>query len=206
MTIYVPEGENYFDLVWANTQLDKNVTVSIGIRDLTPGDIRDVNDVADDLYDGLVGDDAGHLCNAAAMAVGWSFLGVEGFQASDSGPILGSHLETVTGSGSDNDVPVNTCVLVKKNTASGGRKNRGRWFLPPMMAGLETDTGGFLAGVGTAFIDAQLLELMEHLSNINLAPVLFHTQHAPPAADPSSTIITSFSTQPKMATQRRRLR
>lgn len=205
MPKYVPAGECDCTLIWTNTQLTKNVTVQLGVKNIDNSDLIPQT-AADEVYDGLVGDDAGHLCHASAMAVGWSFLGVEAATPVEGGYLISSHLVTVFGTGSDNNVPVNTSYLVKKNTAFGGRRNRGRMFLPPIMAGLQTDTNGLWSGVGPGFIDAQFAELLEHLTNAGIEPTIFHDRPPLSTIPVASTPVTGFSAVGVAATQRRRLR
>lgn len=210
MGIAIYEGEAQLTLIWANSALSKQVTCSLGAK-YQPGamGLGGINGLCETVYIGLVGDDSAHLCNASNMASGWSFLGVEGTLIVDGEPVLGAYLDTVAGSGSDNDVPVNCAVLISKQTAAGGRRNRGRMFVPPIFSALETDTNGALINVGTSFLDANMAELLEHCDNDEVDLLLLHSSSVPPPADPIAvpgTKITGFSTSGTLATQRRRLR
>lgn len=101
--------------------------------------------------------------------------------------------------------PPNCAVLVRKITGLGGRKQRGRAYIPGVSsfsasldsagnfssgdaAEITTAVGNFFTGIDTLF------------ETTSVAPVLLHSDSTPP------TTIAAFSCEPKLATQRRRLR
>lgn len=99
-------------------------------------------------------------------------------------------------------LPPNCATLIKKRSNLGGRKNRGRMFLPsPTEAG--TDELGGLSGTQlddvTNFAAAFLLELQE--TNGVTRVVILHTDEAD-----APTTVESMVPDPKIATQRRRMR
>lgn len=198
MAVIVPDTDYSMSLIWTNVLTSKEFTCGLGFHQETGGPDAP-SDVADALY-GIVTDSGVNLCDASNMAVGWHFEGVSGFMATSGGPVLGSHLEVVNGTGSDNDVPVNCAVLVRKNTASGGRRNRGRMFLPPMMSGMTADTDGSFGGVTQAYVDAGLEQIHDLMITAGYVPVIHHSD------GDAGTAISSFSTQALLATQRKRMR
>lgn len=97
----------------------------------------------------------------------------------------------------------NTALLVRKNTGLGGRRNRGRMFLPGTPATFVSPTGVITASHVTAAQTAVNLLMSPALfsaANVDAA-VLFH--ETPPF---TPSVITSLDVQPLAATQRRRLR
>ena len=101
-----------------------------------------------------------------------------------------------------NALPANCAVLTRKLTASGGRRGRGRMYSP----GIPETSVGF-AGTYAAGVQATLQTALDLLRTnlIALAEVedvvLFHD-----SAPFTPTPITSLEVQPKIATQRRRMR
>ena len=132
----------------------------------------------------------------------WSFVGVSAAWSTEDGPIIDQHFDPVASGASGETIPINCAVLLKKNTASGGRRNRGRAFLPPCFP-----TEANVDGVGTVF-SGSLSDMQDwyggaydNMVALSLQPVLFHAE-----APFTPTALTGWSVQSKIATQRRRLR
>ena len=199
MGVIVPEGEYQMSMIWTNALTSKEFTSTLGLANALS--THTPNEVADILYSALTTSDGpAAMCASLMMSAGWFFQGVSGFQATEDGPLLGAHLETLNGAGSDNDIPVNCAVLCTKQTASGGRKNRGRFFLPPFTTGLETDTNGQILSNVAPFIEGFLNELGGVLLDDDLVQVIHHSDGS------AGTLITGYSVSPLLATQRKRMR
>jgi hypothetical protein len=111
-------------------------------------------------------------------------------------------------------LPQNTAVLVRKNTGLGGRRNRGRMYIPGVPEGSVSSSGALFVAYQTEF---QSDINNWQAANIALIDIEFHALfHATP--DDTSTgvpvpqpaiapsAVTSMTVQSKVATQRRRLR
>jgi len=101
--------------------------------------------------------------------------------------------------------PPNCAALVKKITGLGGRKQRGRAYLPGCSrpGNSLTTAGTFDASDAEAIGDAVfafLADLASTPSGTEADGVLLHSDSTPP------TPITATICEPKLATQRRRLR
>lgn len=108
----------------------------------------------------------------------------------------------VPGTIGNDGVAPNTAILVKKQTAFGGRAGRGRMYIPGAREDEIGVTGGILSGYLTDWqvaMDAFGVELSTAL----LTPVVLHGEGSP-LSTPSE--ITSFSVDGMAATQRRRMR
>lgn len=137
---------------------------------------------------------------AAAIASGWTFVGVTLRVGQDGGPpAVVELLEATVGTAAANGLPNNSAYLIRKSTDVGGRPGRGRMYIPPFVI-QEGDISqtGFL----TESDRSDLSDLMGPVLNA-APPVLLHDSLSP-VTDP--TPITSFSVQPQIATQRRRMR
>ena len=107
----------------------------------------------------------------------------------------------VTGSGSGGDVNPNQAILLRKNTALGGRRGRGRIYWP--VAEDQVGTGGALhtspdevAAANTAWA-----ALLSDMTAAGYPMQLLHN-----VSSESPNAVVSISCQPVTATQRRRLR
>jgi hypothetical protein len=142
---------------------------------------------------------------AASMYVGWSFFGVRGdLNSSDEGLVQFESADAgMTGTAVGETPPVNTAILVRKYTGFGGRKNRGRVFVPPwgVSEGLISKLG-VLDNTFRAAHQAAWTAFRVAALGHDAPPVLLHAEGSvEPPRD-----ITSFSVQTQVATQRRRLR
>ena len=90
-------------------------------------------------------------------------------------------------------------LLVRKNTTHGGRKGRGRMFLPGITEG-TADESGTIAGGTVAIYQAGFDGFLADLTAGGNTPFLLHNDETDPYE------ITSFSVQALMATQRDRIR
>lgn len=95
--------------------------------------------------------------------------------------------------------PPNTAWLIHKITATGGRRGRGRMFIPGVFAANTNDAGVIDSGTFTA-LTSSWDAFYEDLVSNNVPPALLHSDSTPPYA------ITGLTVDPVVATQRRRLR
>ncbi len=92
-------------------------------------------------------------------------------------------------------------MLVRKNTDDGGRKNRGRFFIPGIPESL-IDVGGQLTGGMVTGAQGRLDDFLTGLTTRHIPMVILHQ-------DDDVTIpttVTSLAVQATVATQRRRQR
>lgn len=159
----------------------------------------DVDEIATTCYDAWAAQWGG---SPAAIFVGYSFLGTQVTKTLAGAPIIGQHLATINGTGSIGAPSLNLAVLVRKQTASGGRKNRGRLFMPPI--NLDEDNVAVSGVLSGGYQDAQQIKFdafHDALVGDLVPPWLLHSD---PADAPVP--ITGFAVQSLCATQRRRMR
>lgn len=115
-----------------------------------------------------------------------------------TGPSAVAGVTTVGGAASTTVAP-NVAVLVKKVTALGGRKNRGRFYWP---GAIDSQIGesGLLDSTAIANWDGAMDALMTDLIAGNTTPMVLHGDATAPTA------ITELILDGTVATQRRRLR
>jgi len=115
-----------------------------------------------------------------------------------------------TGTSSDEKLPQNCALLVSKNTAFGGRKNRGRFFIPNILAESSVNEVGVIGSSTVAnyqtFADNFLTDISGSgdAGDLNIPMVILHNGIASTAPDP--TLVSSLSVSNVISTQRRRLR
>lgn len=142
------------------------------------------------------------LPSNAAMMAGWTYLGTEGFITRSGEPELGAQPEAISGTGGFDAPTINTAILVRKNTPLGGRKNRGRMFVPPFNVGQQqVDQSGTLEPTLVTNLQTAWSGFRSVVQTATIEPTLFHSH-----PDDAPTHITSFAVQGLAATQRRRMR
>jgi|SRR5687767_9892867 len=142
---------------------------------------------------------------AANLDSNWAHAGVAVTLGSDGGDGPSHELLTRTaGSRAGESAPINWAVLVRKQSALGGRRNRGRMFLPSgyVLDTEVTELGGLagarqttLQGLSNGFLTA-----IEAGVTYDRMVILHETAPSTP------TVVTSLSVQSLGATQRRRMR
>lgn len=148
------------------------------------------------------GVDASLLSNTANSS-SWTQLGVAVTYNDGGDMVLAENPRNIQGSGIGAvTVPPNCAILVKKVTASGGRKNRGRFFWPPSFldAG-DVTPAGYLESAAVTNHGAKFNEFLAALILGGVQPVVLHSELLD-----TPTPITSFQMQTQLATQRKRLR
>jgi hypothetical protein len=142
------------------------------------------------------------IATPASVLAGWRFVGTSTTRKIGGLPVVAERLESIIGTGAGDGLVCNTGLLVRKDTAAGGRKNRGRMFVPPFnLAESAVDVGGT---VTASVVAGQQTGWNEFYTAIVAAEVPPWLLHSDPADSP--TPISSFSVQSKAATQRRRIR
>jgi len=105
----------------------------------------------------------------------------------------------VGGDTGEHSMPAQAAMLVTKQTGLGGRKGRGRLFIPGF-GEANTDGGGTWNAALLAALQPDLNDWVDAASTGNCPLVLLHNDSTTP------TLINSLTAQPLMATQRRRIR
>jgi hypothetical protein len=115
----------------------------------------------------------------------------------------GSTARAVDGGSEATSVPPNTCILVHKRTTIGGRRGRGRMYVPGCP---EPQMGphGLLTGTYLGQVQVELDDFYTALTTAGLTPVVLHA--AGVSATPAPSEITQFVAQGLGATQRDRMR
>jgi hypothetical protein len=137
---------------------------------------------------------------AGGMTQGYQFLGcVLRVGAEGGGTVIYEAPRVLAGAGAPNALPNNCALLIKKNTEQAGRRGRGRMYMPAFVLGeASIDQSGI--------IDAGARNSIQTLINNTFLGddfVLLHDSEPSPMAP---TVITGFTLDRQIATQRRRMR
>jgi hypothetical protein len=113
------------------------------------------------------------------------------------------------GSAGDLRLPQNCALLVRKNTDIGGRRNRGRMFVPGILAEGAVSATGVITPAATitylGYAENFFATLLAGLPNSPALPmVVLHSSGI--STVPSPTVVSSVTVDNVISTQRRRLR
>lgn len=148
------------------------------------------------------------LMFSTLMAEGWTYLGTDLTTQLQGGPSMDHVGVPLSGTIPSATPPPNCALLIRKVTALGGRKNRGRMFMPPATTyETQVDNAGFFAGATVTALQERWTNFFDALVAAGHTPYLFH-QYDPDLGELPEipTEITSLSVQSQLATQRLRMR
>lgn len=196
MGVIIPEG---YGLAAFDLQLSGRPTPFVFTLGYGPSTLGVAEAAWTTVVDGL--DDANRLFNAPQFSTSYTWLGVRATHMTGTGPIPFTVAKSVTGTKTEAPLPPNTSFLVRKGTARGGRRGRGRMFLPPAWTGeINVDANGNITSGNVTALNLLLSNLLDDMDTAGIPAVLLHSDGGTPDA------ITAMIAQPLVATQRRRLR
>lgn len=119
-------------------------------------------------------------------------------------PLVGVHPMTAPGTGGAlSTLPPNCATLVHKRTAKGGRRHRGRMYLPWCVQEASVSETGVLDPAIVTQTQNAMTIFLNALTTANVPMVLLHSEGVSPV--PPATLVTSLTVDALIATQRRRL-
>lgn len=179
----VPVGYTNLTYLFKNTTSSRTFTTSIAVLDISVGGPRSAAQMALDGWTEM--HDTGAPGAAGSMIDDYSFEGCVATFGTSSGDLIAQFLQHTQGSVTDSCVPQNCALLVKKQTALGGRRNRGRFFAPPTFLNEgAVDASGNIAASALSSIQTMWTNLFNGLATTDLEPQLFHEGAGAPAPTP----------------------
>jgi hypothetical protein len=122
----------------------------------------------------------------------------------DGGEALtGIDASTALGGAGGASVPANVAALIHKRTARGGRRGRGRMYLPWWIQESDVDERGAISSTTIGFMNTALATWLADLAADGCPMVVLHDPGRTPAGAPD--VVTSLTVDPIVGTQRRRL-
>ena len=190
----IPEGFAQVNYEWGGIGLPSFGETTIGV-DLD-GFTDDPDDAAQAMSVAMSGNVMAHMTSNITLLnthvkYGPNLTGAEGNYPTS---IIGTLGEATT--------TPNVAYLIKKNTAAGGRMNRGRFYLPGV-AEASVDQAGVVADVRRTGLNEKLALYKAAVEASGLSLVLLHSPTSPVL---TPTAITSLTCDARAATQRRRMR
>jgi hypothetical protein len=125
-------------------------------------------------------------------------LGTDG-----SGDLVGISASTAPGGSGGSSVPPNVSVLVHKRSGMGGRRGRGRMYLPWWLQIADCDEKGAISPTSIGFMQTTVNTFLAALTTNSVPMVLLHNPGRSPSGPP--TPVTNLTVDATVGTQRRRL-
>lgn len=116
---------------------------------------------------------------------------------------VGQQTIAILGLRTMSSLPPNCAVLVHKVTARGGRRGRGRLFIPWATSNSNVDEAGIVASAEVTTINTAMGVFRTALSTNAVPMVLLHDPGITPMGSPDT--VTALTTDSLISTQRRRL-
>lgn len=128
----------------------------------------------------------------------------------DGGEALVAYAESgAAGGASSSTVPANCAALIHKRTARGGRRGRGRVFVPWVLAESSVEESGLVATALKNQVQTAAGVWLTNLSNNSVPMYLLHSSSAPGTDNPTPpgtpNAVTSLVVDSVIGSQRRRL-
>lgn len=174
-----------------NAALSRTAAITYGVEDIA-GTVNPQT-IADDIQAVMDGDFVNRLDNAVTMGPVQVYVGGVG------GTTPGTAAGSFPGQLSINSPPPNVAVLVHKNSTLGGRKGRGRLFIPWYVDKGSIDEAGGIDGTQRTNINNSLDNMLTALDAADYPMRLLHNDATVPSA------VTSLTVDSRVATQRNRL-
>lgn len=198
----MPVPDTFYEatFLFKNDVSPRIATTALGFAttDITPPDASEAANAIHNIVRAT-----GNVFAPGNMIDDWHYLGCHVALGTPTGDLLGELNSDIAGTLVDNAITSNCACLVTKSTALGGRRYRGRMFLPPFRLNEgAVDAAGNIAGATVTAINTSLFNTLTALATGTWFPVLFHQG----AGAPDPTPITALTCQSLIATQRRRMR
>jgi len=140
----------------------------------------------------------GKLCNGASFTRCRVALGQDGNE-----DLVHDMPLAIAGTGAVGAPPPNVALLVHKRTSRGGRRGRGRMFLPWSINEVKVADNGILDATEATAVQAALTTWFTELNTRGIPMFLLHQEGQ--SAPGLPTAVTSLALDPLVSSQRRRL-
>lgn len=196
MALLIPPGYAHVIIPMKHASTPRAAAVTFGIENNTVGFLTPslVNDIQDAFTSAWNAD--------SNVTVGPSIarFGQEGEE-----PLSVTGTATFTGTFTTNALPSNSALLVKKLTSRGGRRGRGRMYIPWVVDETSVDEVGAIDSTTLTAYQDRAINFAVNLTTNDTPMVLLHDADGSTAPG-SPNLVTTLIPDPVIATQRRRLR
>jgi hypothetical protein len=200
MGVVIPNGELQATFMFTCGGSPKTPTWNLGFKaDNGGGASSTAEEIYNAFAEAVAGPDLPY--QPAGMNDAWTFLGVRVSIASMSGPIVAEYIDPVVGTTTASALPMNCTMLLTKRTNAGGRRNRGRGYLPAAhLAESAVDSVGIINPTLVTSMQGLYDNAFDKLTSGALEPCVHHSDGG------GGTVISSWTIGSLIATQRRRIR
>lgn len=171
-------------------------------------------------------DPAGSSADAVAAAVMTAATATNSFMSQMDASVTLAQVRASLGTDSGEDVvglvsgtsvglrikttlPPNCAMLVRKTTSRGGRRGRGRFYIPWIIEETEIDEAGTVQSAAVALVQTAMNNFLTALTTGTIPMVVLHNPSTPGTVHPSTpgapNLVTALVVDSLVATQRRRL-
>lgn len=204
MTLVIPLGYAHVVHSLRFSTDPEPMAITYGVDIDTPTFAGTANDIAEELADAAEAELFPIVSGAVSMVateVRWQNT------ALPNPPVIGISSEAATGGDAASTIlPQNSAYLVHKRTATGGRGGRGRMYIPGIDEAKVDNLGNITTaalGLWNTALDDWLAAIQATSSVVDMV-VLHDSEGAHAGDDPRP--VTDLQMDPRIATQRRRLR
>lgn len=197
MGVQIPVGEMQVSIRWACNGVTRPMYTTFGVSpDATAP--SGVLPKLDDIHGFLV---SSTLMVASQISNQYTYVSLIGQEMTGSGILSAERPANIVGTNAFQPPPPNTSWVVQKRTLLGGRKNRGRMYVPPARLG-ETvvNAAGVIDAANVTAEQDDWTAFLGAMSADDYPLVVFHSDGSP------STVVSSLVVENRVGTQRRRLR
>jgi hypothetical protein len=199
----IPPGYAGFTVRLSHASVSRPAYITGGVEIVTPP-VTSVAVVLETIFAGAGSDFAELMDFDVTIGPVTAYIGQDGGES-----IVQSGTLTRNGGVATTSLPGNCAVLVHKRTARGGRRGRGRWFIPWTIGESNVDEAGKITPANVTQLQTEMTALLGDFDSIGLPLVVLHEPSAPDAENPTTAGLPNRVTQlvvdPLIATQRRRL-
>lgn len=198
MGVHIPTGYGQVTFVFQPVGSTQNVVITHGFKDngASPDPAAAATDWGTDFTA------AGRPFETSNIGTQWVFVRVDATIQTSTGPLIGTWPRGVTGTLAIEALPTNCAFLVAKATPRGGRRGRGRMFVPPFSVaeGNIGPTGTIASASLTAQQSKWNSALLANVAGDYPSYLLHDTSEIAP------DVISTWTMNTRIATQRTRLR
>jgi hypothetical protein len=188
--VIIPVGFAQATYVFSSGFLPFGAVITHGISDNL---LKTPDEIAEDLYQAF----SDNMLGSLHTSVNFDTVRIK--RGPNSTGATGEFTGVLTGGQGGTAAPPNLAYLIEKNTGLGGRRGRGRLFLPGVEEG-SVEGDGALGAVMLGGLITQSGLWLADIETAGYNMVLLHSDATAP------TEVTSLSVDPRAATQRNRMR
>jgi hypothetical protein len=203
MTI-IPPGYADCSIQWSHSGMSRKAFVTHAVKMESVA----AEDVANNVLGGWTETMASFLAlvaNEVTIGPCTARIGQDGGEAL----VVLSSIPNVVGTDSVEKLPPNNALLIHKRTSRGGRRGRGRMFLPWVMGEAATQENGLILTGSLPTLQNAINTILPSLAGNGVPMYLLHNNSEPGAQHPTTpglpNAVTSLYVDPLISTQRRRL-